>query len=301
MKQFALLIFGIFFVSGTMAQKTVILKHNATQGKDAFIWQSSNLGYDNLNWGADDRMLCHAWTNSGVNDQSGLLIEYDLSGLPSGVIAKATLKLYNNPYTHSFNGEHREQSGTNESVLSRIAESWTEKSVTWSKQPKISNKNQIVVPRVTNAHADLKIDVTDMVVDMVKNPSTNFGFMLSLVNPSPYKSLVFASSDNADSTKWPELIIEFATSGINKPLLQSTNFNIFPNPANGEVSVYFDFNASENWNLKIYDEVGKEVFGRKDIDESLVPIESESWSAGVYYVSITTAGGLSFNKKLLKY
>src|SRR5690606_17697959 len=39
--------------------------------------------------------------------------------------------------------------------------------------------------------------------------SVNNGFLLQLVNETQYRSVLFASSDNADSNLWPELEIEY--------------------------------------------------------------------------------------------
>jgi hypothetical protein len=48
-----------------------------------------------------------------------------------------------------------------------------------------------------------------MVQDMVSNPNTNHGFMLKLVSESTYRRMAFASSDNVDPTRWPELQVTY--------------------------------------------------------------------------------------------
>lgn len=49
-----------------------------------------------------------------------------------------------------------------------------------------------------------------MIQYMVSNPNSNNGFLISLQNEErEYRSMRFASSDNANSELWPELIVEY--------------------------------------------------------------------------------------------
>lgn len=44
---------------------------------------------------------------------------------------------------------------------------------------------------------------------MRQNPNTSFGLMLKLQTESTYRSIIMSSSDHADSTKWPKLVIDY--------------------------------------------------------------------------------------------
>lgn len=303
MKQFIFLLIAFTVYSASEAQTKLTLKPNATDGKDAMIWTAPNLKYDNLNYGDDNRLLCHSWTNQGEQDKSRMLIEFDLSDIPSGVlINKATLTIFNNPnpYSGSFNGQHKEQSGTNESILNRIIQNWSEDSVTWNNQPSITTQGQITNSRLTNPHGDLIIDVTAMMNDMLKD-TVQCGFMLTLKNESPYKALVFASSDDADSTKWPQLEIEYSTISVKefKPRIGGT-LSITPNPSVDKTRIMVNLDKPETWGFKVFDPLGKLVFEKNLIYENGFQFDHSMLANGTYNLYIYTESGIVLTSKMLK-
>ena len=69
---------------------------------------------------------------------------------------------------------------------------------------------QVTLVASTNLNEDyLNIDVQTLVSDMITDSVGQFGFMLQLVTEKYYRSLVFGSSDNADSTLHPKLEITY--------------------------------------------------------------------------------------------
>lgn len=303
MKPFIFLLIALTVYSASEAQTKLTLKPNATDGKDAMIWTAPNLKYDHLNYETDNRLLCHSWTNQGVQDRSRILIEFDLSAIPSGVlINKATLTLFNNPNprTGSFNGQHKEQSGTNESVLNRIVQHWSEDSVTWNNQPSITTQGQITNSRIPNPYGDLIMDVTAMMNDMLKD-TVQCGFMLTLKSESPYRALVFASSDYVDSTKWPQLEIEYTTLSTKeiKPRIGGT-LTITPNPSIDITHIMLDLDKPETWGFKVFDPLGKLVFEKNMIYESNFQFDHSMLAKGTYNLYIYTESGIVLTSKMLK-
>lgn len=74
---------------------------------------------------------------------------------------------------------------------------------------------------------DNTTDLRTIVQNMVNNPSTNYGFMLKLQTEATYRDMLFASSDNADSTLWPELIVTYESCNADFNFCGDNNGNNF--------------------------------------------------------------------------
>ncbi len=189
------------------------LQPGAVEGKDVIL--NGRPSQVNNNFGIHPDILASAWTYGGIPGVLRTLIEFDLSVIPNGAaIISADLSLFFNPT--SANAGHSNLSGPNTSILQRVTSSWDEMTVTWNTQPTTTTGNEVTLAQsISNTQDYPDIDVTALVQDMVNNPSTSFGFMIRLITESYYRSLLFASSDNADSTNWPKLEICYVASQIN--------------------------------------------------------------------------------------
>ena len=100
--------------------------------------------------------------------------------------------------------------GTNECWIKQVTGSWSESNITWNNQPAVTETNRVAIPASTSqwGYGVQDIDVTNMVKDMVTN-ATNNGFCIMLQNEVYYRSVTFASSDNADAAKRPKLVITY--------------------------------------------------------------------------------------------
>jgi hypothetical protein len=138
---------------------------------------------------------------------SRALFKFDLSSIPAGAtITSASLQLF-----ADLNWSTSPTTGgpNNAGYLSRVTSAWSENVVTWNSQPGITTTNQVTIPGSTSAAQSYTLNVTSLVQDMVS--SANYGFMLKMQDEfNYYKSLMFASSDNANSsTKTPVLTITY--------------------------------------------------------------------------------------------
>jgi hypothetical protein len=72
-----------------------------------------------------------------------------------------------------------------------------------------------MVPQSTDSIQDYTVNVTPLINRMLQNPDFFHGFMLQMMDEEPYRCLMFASSDNEDSTLRPKLTItyHFETGG----------------------------------------------------------------------------------------
>jgi hypothetical protein len=206
MKTFLLLMAAICCCFFSYSQTTITLQPTPAQGKDAEIFSCVPCGYDNSNFGTKRDFDAIAWTNSGNLSKVRSLIQFDLSMIPTNaLVTDAKLSLFYN--TSSSEGQH---AGTNASYFQRILAPWSETTVTWNNQPPTTTTGQILLPTSTsNTQNYININITSFVMDMVANPSANFGFMLKLANETVSKKLILSSSDHLTPAMRPLLVITY--------------------------------------------------------------------------------------------
>ncbi|HUX55281.1 MAG TPA: DNRLRE domain-containing protein [Williamwhitmania sp.] len=208
------LIMGLFSCSTVKneykAGKVLTIQPGPNEGTDAFIenWDVAN--YPNRNWGDCIAFTAVAWTGHGDPQTVRSLISFNLTNIPKKAkIRRATLSLYA-VSTPQIGAGHSTLGGPNDFVLNKIISPWDENSVTWNTQPQITSKYEVILPASQFDNQDyLNIDITDMVQEMIKTPSKNFGLMIRLLNENNYRRVIFGSSDNPNSQKRPKLVIEF--------------------------------------------------------------------------------------------
>jgi len=229
-KKVMIFLAGISFCSVIHAQTTIILQPDGSQGKDAYL--DSRLNFQNFGDYIDFAAI--SWTNQGTPVDIRSLIDFDLSSIPNGsTINSASLSLYS--YDSPANGAHSTLSGSNESVIQRVTNSWDENTVTWNNQPSVTTQNQVFLSASTSTIQDyLNIDVTNLVQDMIDNPNNSHGFRLKLVTEEYYRRMVFASSDWTDASLHPKLEVTFTEN-----IQNDTCFTLRPNAEQGK-DAYLD-------------------------------------------------------------
>lgn len=150
--------------------------------------------------------------NAGYNTVGGNptishnFMGFDLSAIPAGsTIVSATLSLW-----HSTSINHS-NSSANEELFAKVTQNWDESSVTWNTQPTFSSTDTIHIGTTNVGDDKLNINLQSFVQDWVTTPATNFGMVMHLVDEpgalGRFQS--YASSDVADSTRRPKLVITF--------------------------------------------------------------------------------------------
>jgi hypothetical protein len=171
--------------------------------KDAAIGFHDNFNTAGNNYGSATQLAgyCIHGNQGGVNMNRGL-VEFDLSGIPSGaIIVNASISLYATGPIGTLNGH---VSSNNQAYLQRVTTSWNENSVTWNNQPSSTSLNQVILPSSTSSNQDyVNVNVTDLVLDMVTN--SNYGFLLKQTNETTHRGLLFCSSDHSNPSKRPTL------------------------------------------------------------------------------------------------
>lgn len=283
-------------ITFTKAKESCISLRAGASGKDAFLYERLS----NTNYGAHVDFAAMAWTHQGAETQVRSLIGFDLSSIPSNaVIDSAKLSLYS--YNSPGNGSHSDRSGSNEAVLRRVTGAWSEDSVTWDNQPTTTDSNQVKLEASTNAIQDyLNINVTKLIQDMVADPNGNHGFLLKLVTEQYYRSLIFASGDNSDSTLHPKLDICYSL--VTKAATINSNnegMNLYPNPTSSSFSIEIAGLDNNVFRIDIINSMGKLVTSKSEV-ANYSSIDVSHYSNGLYFVRVYFDGTVSTKKLLVK-
>ncbi|HKR03748.1 MAG TPA: DNRLRE domain-containing protein [Bacteroidia bacterium] len=201
-----------------------IIQPNGAAAKDALV--SSTSAGINTNYGNYPSLDINAWTQYTGAAQRGF-IQFDLSSLPvNSIVHHATLTLYNDPNSVINSGSHYHGYAgiSNACWLQKVTAPWSENTITWNSQPQVTITNQVTLPQDTNPHQDYSVDVSHLVQDMVSSPSTNYGLRLRLTSETYFTAMLFASGDNADSTKWPRLSVSYYSTGVSVSASGGTTF-----------------------------------------------------------------------------
>jgi PKD repeat protein len=184
--------------------QTLILRPVPADGKDAELTTYA----PSTNYGWSPSFDANAWTVQGEPILIRSLLQFDLAVIPQDAeIISATLSLYCDPGS----GHYQLNSGDNQSLLVRVAESWDENTVTWNNQPDVDLNAPVFIPTSTSTTQDYPdIDVTAHVQDMVSDPAHNYGWQIRLITEELYRSLQMSSSDN-DAQYRPKLTIRYTT------------------------------------------------------------------------------------------
>lgn len=186
---------------------TLILQPGPTDGKDSEVGSYSpnasnpDVIYTNI----------YAWTIGGSENIKRCFFGYDLSSIPTNaVVDSAFLSLYfsqafiNGPQGAYYSG-HTVYGGDNAFFINRITGNWTESGVTWNTQPTFSTVNQVSIAPFTDYRQDYsKMNVKNLVADMVANPINSYGFMLRHQIEAIYKITIFATSDDPNPSVRPK-------------------------------------------------------------------------------------------------
>ena len=269
----------------------IALRPSGDEGKDALISSFE----PSKNRGVYPDFVAKSWTVSGNPVDYRSLIEFELSNIPSGaIITSAGLSLFSQESTGL--GSHSTLSGSNESVLSRITSSWDENAVTWNNQPTTTTENEVFLSESSSSIQDyLNIDVTNLIEDMIANPSNSHGFLIKLLNEQHYRSMVFAASDHSNSNLHPKLEVCYSIAS-NLDQKAEFKFEIFPNPVNGILNVNIsDFTSKK---IEIYNSQGSLVMNKTNLNLSN-SINLDGLSSGIYFVKLTDNKNFLAIKKLL--
>jgi hypothetical protein len=201
--------------TATSTLQTMFFQPGPEEGKDAMI---SDLEPDK-NFGAHKYFEATYMSESmlTVMRTNRSLIFFNMSALPkSAVIKKAVLRLcYDLPIPWDstiFIAPNSTAKVKACGILQQITEPWEENSVTWNKQPKTTEINQVYIyPFIKNSNV-LEIDVTGLIVIPATNVLSNYGMLFKLYPNERFKGFRFVSSDYSDAGMRPKLSVQYVVS-----------------------------------------------------------------------------------------
>lgn len=197
----------------------LVLQPGDDIGQDAWIeFNPTNTDFAARNSGSIDQFRVMAWTDLGDFYAVRSVIRFnELSEIPSGSqVGEAKLFLYgleessiHMPEGNSYYpGSPYNSFGPNDIYVQKIISLWDENSVNWNNQPSTSSEGESIIQASNKQwEYNASVNVSNIVESFVKQPSNNYGFMLSLVDENIYHSMGFYSSESIDHSKRPKLII----------------------------------------------------------------------------------------------
>jgi len=96
--------------------------------------------------------------------------------------------------------------------------------------------------------------------------------------------------------------IEFSDLTSTDDLVEAIDFDIYPNPTDGEFFVFGKIKNTQDVEIQIFDLLGRQVFSKKinNVQEVNERVELSNWISGNYFVKIQTEDGQVFSKKIIK-
>jgi len=150
-------------------------------------------------------------TGASVNIGGGNsgLIQFDLSQLPSGLLAsqidKATMTIFVNTVLVSGGVD-----------ISVVTSGWTEAGVTFATRPTFLSAFALNVP-VSTSRQYITVDITQQVKDWVSGATANNGLQISAAVASPGTALTLDSKENQTTSHPAFLDVVIASSGPQGP------------------------------------------------------------------------------------
>lgn len=207
MKKFTLTVFILLANIVLFIQVSYVeISSNSPGWQDTKIKRSSRAVDKNSNHKSSSNLDVVEWTWNGVVGSIYSLINFDLDVLPvEAEIKTAYLSLYISP--DAYFSQNSSASSSSEFVIKRIITPWNDNTVNWNNKPTTTNQNTVIV---TNQHQNYaKIDVTNLIIDMIRDRQNSFGFMLSCTVQQKYRGLSFASSEHPNENLRPKLTITY--------------------------------------------------------------------------------------------
>jgi len=279
----------LFLVASTKAQNYVLTpNHDCSVGFHDFTNSADNNYGNAIYYGGFSQPGAFGGENAGMG-----LMSFDLSAIPEGtIITDARLDLFGcGPFGGGDAAEVGDL-GHNASYLERITSSWEEYTVTWNTQPHATKEHRAHLQWSTSVDEDyIDINVTQMVQDMIDDPTHSFGIRIRVRNQTPTRALAFWSRDGAPSEDLqPHLRI--TVSGMKSPLVDDGRSipqmaSVFPNPFHSSAQIQLvNESDAQNAELRVYNIFGQLMLNLNVTDQSSIEIERGNLAKGFYQFAI---------------
>jgi hypothetical protein len=152
-------------------------------------------------------LLAETWTINGTEVWGRSFFKFNLSPIPSATSVKsAILYLFSDTLPNNGDLIHANYGSTNDFWITRVSSTW-DKTTGWNNFPSLDTAGEVHIPQTASAFANLAVDVTTMVNNMITNG--NYGFEMHLNTEQIYNSRIFCSSLYSDSTRHPYMVVTY--------------------------------------------------------------------------------------------
>lgn len=272
-------------------QECLFLRPDSTDGMDA--WVSNYPGDENTNFGDGQVLAAAALPDSAGSYTTRAYFNFDLSAFPANKpMTSAYMSLYHNPDANPFPMGHQTTSGSNSTVLRRVISPWTESTITWNNQPSTTTGNEVILPQSDTSNQNyMNIDVLPLVSDLLATPNSSFGIQMKLLNETPGRSMVFASSDHELFFIRPSLKVCFdGPVGTVDEVLPPAAKLFVENPVRGEsIQLSWELLKKQDLEISVIDLQGRVLWKSgmmvaSPIGKFEIPLKNVSLSPGIYLV-----------------
>lgn len=207
---------------------TLTLQPDGAAGQDAIVVTRATDGgvVANTNLSFIPELSMSEWTYSAQSAGEGTNRTYikftGLSTIPAGAtLVSAQLSLYglsqqettqspSTPQGNSFYNGSAYTAVNNAWIKRVIGGDWDESTITWQNKPATTDANEVAIPASASQYNYnvTNLDVTNLVNDVLTS-GHNYGFSLQQQTEQVYRSLLFASSEFADASKHPKLVVTY--------------------------------------------------------------------------------------------
>ena len=188
---------------------TLTLQPGPSDGKDA---EASSYS-PNLVSAISPFTNLYDWTISGTPITKRFYLGFNISSIPTNaVVDSAFLSLsFGQTYIDNGGNYHDGHDGNNIFTINRVTSNWQQNTLTWNTQPSFVATNQVVIPAYTNNRQHYpKMNVKNLLADMVANQTSSFGFCIKHQIEMVYKLTFFATSDEVNNpTLRPKLQVYY--------------------------------------------------------------------------------------------
>jgi hypothetical protein len=204
-------------------EKTLTTQPGPNDGQDCIVsYRTLDPQFASTNQNVNPDFGAWYWTFNAEGDGEGPGRAYvkfpQLSEIPqTATIKSAKLSLYGvsvggaMPQGNSYYpGSGYNAYGDNKGWLKRVLANWDETTITWNNMPATTDAGEVEVAASTSQwnYSVTDLDVTQLVKEMVAN-NQNYGFSFQMQVEQIYRSMVFGTSENADATKRPKLVVVY--------------------------------------------------------------------------------------------
>lgn len=271
-------------------------------GKDASVTEY----YSGSNYGSSIYVNAHPTSNCNYT-KGNAFVKFHMMDFPNVTTIDSAFV----GFTHTDHTTYCYSNCYAEFYFSYIDSEWSETAVTFNNQPLKGDVFYGPIPiSFPNSYGQREYNITTAFYNWYRGLKANNGFMIHSESVGCNNAAVgfnAYSSDEADVNKRPYLKLYYRTApvGMKENLNLIQNVNVFPNPANENVHISFNYRDAKKVNLELYDLAGRKVkdygvHSAVELDFYEISVPVDDLEAGVYSLKINSVATYKNTKIIIR-